>query len=77
MQPGRPYLLKIGARTVTATLSYVNPNFSIGGLTNTLTIGKEDARATYTGLFESASQATQTLMTSLDEESMYWPLPVS
>jgi hypothetical protein len=48
-----------GSRTVTAEFTDVNPNFSVTDNTTTLTINKEDARATYTGaLFVGTASAT-------------------
>lgn len=53
-----------GSRTVTAEFTGTDPNFDVEDGTTTLTISKEDARATYTGaLFASTSSATSSSAT--------------
>ena len=53
-----------GSRSVTAEFTGTDPNFDVEDGTTTLTISKEDARATYTGaLFASTSSATSSSAT--------------
>jgi len=54
-------------RTVTATFNNVSPNFTVLNATKTLSINKEDARATYTGTLQAstANSATSTAPVTL------------
>src|SRR5207245_1456413 len=47
-----------GAHTVTASFGGVNPNFAVTNATTTLSVTKEDARATYTGALFAWTRST-------------------